>query len=165
MAQDNWKRATMSKVNALTRRLVVLFLTVVAATSLAAPANAASNSSARWLTVEADGSVSTADTGSPVTPLALTSYISNETNIAVGVSRVDTAAAYTHLVAAHRRTDDPPLSWDQAASFYVGAGGYCIDVWTYQNGAWRFGITVGGPREYLIDQRVMRWAVRNFRRC
>ncbi|MGM1058945.1 hypothetical protein [Saccharothrix sp. Mg75] len=154
----------MRKTNTLARTLALLFLPVLAAISLVTPAGATSSTPARWLTVAADGSISAADTGSPVAPLALRTYISNETNVKIGVSQYDNSQDYTHLLAAHRRTDDAPLNWEQAASFYVG-GGYCLDVWIFWNGSWQYGTTVRGSREYLIDQSVMRWAVKNLRNC
>ncbi|MFE2758215.1 hypothetical protein ACFXGA_40080 [Actinosynnema sp. NPDC059335] len=157
----------MRKINVLARRLVLLFLPVVAATSLAVPANAEPGAPARWLAVAADGTASIADAGPAVAPLALTSYISNETANGIGVSRDDVAGNYQAILAGHRRTDDAPLNWSRAMSFYVGPG-YCVDAWFYWNGAWRFGVSAPGAREYLVDQTiegqsVARWALRNTR--
>lgn len=154
----------MRKINILTRGLVMLVLPALAAIAAAVPASAASSPATRWLTVNADHSVSAADTGPSVTPLALTSYISNETNIGTGVSQDDTAGAYQAILAPHRRTDDSPLYWSRAVSFYIGTGA-CGEAWFYQSGAWRYAGTFTGPVEVFTDQTisgesVARWAVR-----
>lgn len=158
----------MRTTKVLARRLVMLFLPVVAAISLVAPASAESNTSTRWLTVGTDGSVSAADTGSPVTPLALTSYISNENATGIGVSKDNVAGNYQAILPGHRRTDGTPLYWSRALSFYIGVG-YCADAY-YWAGAWRFGAAFRGPLEVFTDQTipgetVARWAVRYIRRC
>ncbi|MER5265026.1 hypothetical protein ABTZ99_23405 [Actinosynnema sp. NPDC002837] len=154
----------MRKTNILARGLAVLFLSVVAAISLVAPASAAPTADA----VDAGGPVPAA--GSTVAPLQLISYISNETSISIGVSKDNVAGSYQALLPAHRRTDGSPLYWSRALSFYVGAGGYCADAWFYDAGAWHPYVTVKGPLEYFVPQTVIgesvaRWAVRNHRRC
>jgi hypothetical protein len=168
LPQDNEKRGTMRKMNVLARRLVMLFLPVVAAVSLAAPASAASSTPTRWVTVGADGSVSVADTGSPVAPLQLRSYISNENASGLGVSKDYVDGPYQAILPGNRRTDGTPLYWSRAVSFYVGVG-YCADAWFYQGG-WKFTRTWAGPVEVLTPQTipgeaVARWAIRNIRIC
>ncbi|OXM60824.1 hypothetical protein CF165_40800 [Amycolatopsis vastitatis] len=147
----------------------MLMLPVVAAIAAAVPASAAAGPATRWLTVNADHSVSAADTGSAVTPLALTSYISNENTIGIGVSRDNVAGGYQAILPAHRRTDGSPLYWSRAVSFYIGAGG-CADAKYFASGAWRPAGSFRGPVEVLTDQTipgesVARWAVSNHRAC
>ncbi|MGI5499711.1 hypothetical protein [Lentzea sp. CA-135723] len=103
-----------------------------------------------------------------ITPLQVTSYISNQTNISVGVSKDNVAGPYQALLPANRRTDGSPLYWSRAVSFYVGAGS-CVDAWGYHGGAWRFQRTVAGAEEFAIKplpgESVARWELRNHRRC
>jgi hypothetical protein len=154
----------MRKLNVLARRLVLLFLPVVAAISLAAPVNAASSTPV----VRADGAVSAADTGSPVAPLQLRSYISNENASGLGVSRDYVDSLYQAILPGHRRTDGDPHYWTRAVSFYVGPG-YCADAWAFE-GLWLFTRTWRGPVKVFTPQTiagesVARWAIRNIRKC
>lgn len=158
----------MRKMNVLARRLVMLFLPVVAAVSLTAPASATSSTPTQWLTVGADGSFSVADTGSPVAPLQLTSYISNDNPTGIGVSRDYVDAPYQAILSGYRSTNGDPLYWSRGVSFYIGVG-YCADPWFYQGG-WKSTRTWKGPVKVLTPQAIpgeiiARWTIRYIRPC
>ncbi|MFF3713970.1 hypothetical protein [Streptomyces phaeochromogenes] len=152
----------------LGKRLATLALPVVAAMALGFPASAAPNTTTQVLVAEA-GDTSSAS-GAAVSPQALTSYISNENDIGIGVSQNNTPPLYEAILPGHRRTDGSPLGWDHAYSFYIGPG-YCADAWYWQNNGWRFDPrnTVKGSKEAQIvaipGEAVARWAVRNVRVC
>jgi hypothetical protein len=158
-------------MNHLRKRLAVLALPVVAAMSLGVPATAAPSTDTRVVVAEASDTGSTADARSAVTPQALVSYISNENNIGIGVSRIDRGQNYDAILQPHRRTDGPPLNWDRAQAFYIGAG-YCADAWYYQGG-WKPSPTaqnVRGPvvvrtQQSISGEATARWAVRDVERC
>ncbi|MDG5808954.1 hypothetical protein P9869_41330 [Streptomyces ossamyceticus] len=152
----------------LGKRLAVLASPVVAAMALSVPASAAPATSTQVLVAGAGDTASAS--GAAVSPQAVTSYISNENDIGIGVSRNNTSPLYEAILPGHRRTDGSPLRWDHAYSFYIGPG-YCADAWYWQNNGWRFDPrnTVKGSKEAQIvaipGETVARWAVRNVRAC
>ncbi|GAA3802218.1 hypothetical protein GCM10023083_41620 [Streptomyces phyllanthi] len=154
----------------------MLALPVVAAMSLGVPASAAPGTSTQVqvqvqvLVAGAGGTASASGAGAAVSPQAVTSYISNENDIGIGVSQNNTPPLYEAILPGHRRTDGSPLGWNHAYSFYIGPG-YCADAWYWQNNGWRFDPrnTVKGSKEAQIvaipGEAVARWAVRNVRAC
>ncbi|MFJ7046804.1 hypothetical protein ACIQVC_25895 [Streptomyces sp. NPDC101112] len=148
----------------------MLALPVIAMMSLGVPASAAPTTNTQVLMVETGDTSSASGADAGVAPLAVTSYISNENNIGIGVSKNNTPEPYQAILPGHRRTDGSPLYWDHAHSFYIGPG-YCAQAWYWQNNAWRLDPrnTLRGPVEAQIvpisGESVARWAVRYVRAC
>ncbi len=129
------------------RRFAVLVLPVLTALSLCGSANAVPTGS------QSPGANDGVSASRPTSsaPAALSSYISNQGFLGVGVI-YEGDGKYVHgkydaILHPGQRTDTN-LGWDRAAGFYLGFGS-CTGLWVYQHGEW-----VGTGRWYAGEQWV-----------
>lgn len=147
------------------RGLAVLALSLVTVISLGVPvpAGAAPGGESR---VVVWGEVDTVTRASGAR-LAPVSYISNQTEIGIGVAYAWRGqGVYDAILQSRRRTDDAPLYWNQAEVFYIGAG-YCVDGYQFW-GRWRYYATARGPitvrvAQYIDGETTARWSLRDLR--
>jgi hypothetical protein len=148
----------------LPRCLVVVVSSVAAAVSLGVPAPAAPSVDTRSPVSEADDTVSAARAGAPCV-IILSSYVSNETNVGIGVQEYPGTGYYDRILPPGQRTDSA-FCWPGVASFYIGPG-YCAEAYYWNGTWWVFKKTVRNEEYALPDtgQDIDRWAVRNLRAC
>ena len=144
--------------------LAVLVSSIAAVISLAVPASAsAAPSTGSQVVVWGETATGTRS----ATALAPISYISNQTQIGIGVAYAWRGqGVYDAILGSGKRTDGAPLYWLQAEVFYIGAG-YCVDGYQYWGG-WRYYATARGPitvrvAQYIDGETTARWSLRDLR--